>query len=463
MVREGAIEGDATDLPPAPVWKDGWQLGHPDLVVKMPEVYTLPADGKDVYRNFVLKVLITAAHYVKAVELRPGNVRVVHHAFVKIDHTPQSRHLDEADPEPGFPGMATPAQMPGGQFLTWQPGRLPSVAPDGLAWRLEPGDDLVLEMHLRPTGKVETLQPSVAFYFTAQPPTNTCFKFTLCSLTIDIPPGARDYAVDDSFVLPVDVDLLAILPHAHYLCKEMQGFAVLPDGRRKWLLLIKQWDFNWQGDYRYETPVFLPRGTTLFMHYTYDNSTNNPGSPNNPPKRVIYGPQTSDEMAELWFQVLVPDTNNLPLLADSFNSKMQQNMLAFDQQAVLLDPSDAKAHTQLGVALYGMSRLPDARAQFLTALRFRPDFDQPHYYLGLMLRQQGNLQEARHEFETVLRLNPSNNNAQGNLGLICAAEGDAAGAEAHFRSALKINPDDSMARACLDELLALRRQGRIGK
>src|SRR5262249_52453574 len=147
-------------------------------------------------------------------------------------------------------------------------------------------------------------QPSIGLYFTDQAPTNTAFRLNLNPLTIDIPPGATNYTVEDKYVLPIDVEVLEVLPHAHYLAKRMEGYAQLPDGTIQDLLLIKDWDFNWQGDYRYAKPVKLPKGTTLAMRFTYDNSTGNVRNPNQPPKRVRYGLQTTDEMAELWFQLL---------------------------------------------------------------------------------------------------------------------------------------------------------------
>ena len=296
-VAEGLAEGNPADLPPAPRWSEGWQLGQPDLVVKMSEPYTLRPGGKDVYRNFVIPVPTTSTRYVQAVEFLPDNPKIVHHAFMKVDRTRESRRLDERDPEPGFDFMITPvsAQMPEGHFLSWVPGNALAREPNGLAWTLERDTDLVLQLHMRPSGKPEMIQPAVGIYFTDEPPTNTPFKILLTSRTIDIPAGVTRYEVEDSFILPVDVEVAAVLPHAHYLCRRMEAVAALPGGAQKWLLLIKEWDFNWQGDYRYAQPVFLPRGTTVSMRYTYDNSTNNVRNPHQPPERVAYGPQTSDE------------------------------------------------------------------------------------------------------------------------------------------------------------------------
>jgi hypothetical protein len=452
---EGGVEGNPAELPPLPKWRDDWQLGEPDLVVTMAAAYTLPAEGKDVYRNFVIPVPLTARQFVKAVEFRPGNARIVHHAFLKVDRTRQSRRLDGRDGLPGFPGMNVPdsVQMPEGHFLSWQPGKIASPEPEGLSWTLEPDSDLVLQLHLRPSGKPEAIQSKVAFYFTDTPPTNSCFRLVLASLTIDIPPGIADEEVRDDFVLPVDVHALAVLPHAHYLGKEMQGYATLPDGTKQWMILIRNWDFNWQGDYRYTSPVFLPKGTTLSMRYTFDNSTGNIRNPNNPPKRVTYGPQTTDEMAELWFQILPRNRADREVLAEALSTKVKQVFFEYDQFLLRKDPNSVKGHVELAVALLGQGKSEEARKHLSAAAQIDPQNDQPHYYLGVAFRQQRMLAEAKAEFENALRLNPDNFKAHGNLGLILAEQRNWEQAESHFRSALRINPDDSLAQESLKELL----------
>ena len=194
---EGTPEGSAAELPPSPKWEEDWPLGKPDLVVTMPQPFKLPAEGKDVYRNFVVPMPSSGPRYVRAVDLNPGSRSVVHHAFIKFDRTRESRHLDGKDGQPGFGGMNTSAQMPDGHFLTWQPGKVPSLGNERLAWQLRPDTDLVIQLHLRPTGREESVQASAAFYFTDVVPTNRTFKVSLMSLLIDIPPGQRDYVVQD--------------------------------------------------------------------------------------------------------------------------------------------------------------------------------------------------------------------------------------------------------------------------
>ena len=143
----------------------------------------------------------------------------------------------------------------------------------GLAWRLEPGVDLVLQVHMMPGGKPETVQPSVAFEFTDEAPRERAVLVRLGSTAIDIPPGARAHVVEDTFDLPSDVRVLAISPHAHYLAREITTVATLPDGRRIPLITIAAWDFRWQDDYRYVTPLVLPALTKITTRVTYDNST----------------------------------------------------------------------------------------------------------------------------------------------------------------------------------------------
>ncbi len=301
---EGTPEGPRAALPPPPAFTDGWQLGQPDLVVTLPRPYVLaPGDG-DVFRNVVLPVALSETRDIRAVEFHPGGAPV-HHAVVHIDRTSASRRRDGADGQPGFDGMgARDAQDPEGHFLGWAPGRGPIVAPDGMPWRLERGTDLVLELHLIPAEQSVSVQPKIALYFADQPATDVPVMLKMGSKAIDIPAGEANYAIEDTFTLPADIELLSLYPHAHYLGKEMSVTATLPGGETRSLLHIKQWNFRWQQDYRYVAPVTLPRGTTLRMRFTYDNSSTNEHNPNRPPRQVMCGQQSTDEMGNLGVQML---------------------------------------------------------------------------------------------------------------------------------------------------------------
>ncbi len=453
-VASGAREGDPMDLPPLPKWTAGWQLGTPDLIVVLPQAYDLAAEGRDVYRNFVVPIPVSERRFVKAVEFLPGNWKVVHHAFINVDSTRFSRRKAEKEKPPGFSGMQLPetVRMPAGHFLGWQPGTRAYAAPDGLAWVLEPNTDLVLQLHLQPSGKPELVQPSVGLYFTTQAPTNMAFRLNLNPLIIDIPAGKKDYVIEDEYMLPIDVDLIAVSTHAHYLGQRMEGYAEFPDGKRKELILIKNWDFKWQGDYRYEKPIFLPQGTTLHMHFTYDNSAENPHNPHRPPQRVRYGLQTTDEMGELWFQVLPRNARERNILARDFYGHLGQVTIRYNEYVLQENPNDAQAHTGVGRAQVFFGKVAEAMDHFERAIKADPKYDRAYYELGYVFLQRNQLPEAQQAFEKVVGLNPDDYEAHGSLGVIALRRGDLNGAQRHFEAALRVNPDDAIARGNLERL-----------
>jgi tetratricopeptide (TPR) repeat protein len=455
-VQEGGREGDPKDLPAPPQWSEGWTLGKPDLVVTLAKPYILPGDGKDVYRNVVIPVPLAANRFVRGIELLPGNSRVVHHAFINVDQTGQSRRLAEKQNPPGFDGMELPesALMPGGQLLGWQPGKVPEMSPPGLSWILKTNSDVVLQMHLNPSGKPESVQPSIGFYFSDQPPTNSAFRIKLAALELDIPAGEGNYIAEQSYVLPVDLSLTRVGAHAHYLGKDLQGYAVLPSGEQKPLMRIKNWNFQWQGDYQYAEPVYLPKGSKLVLRFAYDNSTNNIQNPNHPPARVRYGLQTTDEMGELYFQAVPNNAHDYVTLAKDFSEKFLQVSIGYYNFRLRFDENDEFAHVRLARILMSQGKLSETLEHLNTAIAAHPNSDQAHYELGCLYLAQNQLQKAFEEFQTVTRLNPSDNQAYGNLGLICLRTQHLDQARTYFETAVQINPDDT---AALNQLNLLRR------
>ena len=363
-VDEGAIEGNPADLPPAPQWSAGWQLGEPDLVVTLPP-YTVPATGREIYRNLVAPIPVSETRYVTSVELWWGDTRVVHHARMMIDSTPSSRLFDERSPEPGFDGMdiVSDADNPPGHFVGWAPGRVQVRGADEIAWPLNPGTDLVLQLHLRPTGLPELVEAKIGFIFAERPPTKAAALIMLGSFELDIPPGEANYLVTDTYELPVDVDALGVYPHAHYLGKQVWGVATLPDGTTKWLLRVDKWNFDSQDMYRYETPIFLPAGTTLSMRWVYDNSADNPLNPNDPPERVVYGSRSSDEMSDLVIQVVPRNRSELEILKRDLAWKYER------RDVIYL----ARREHAMGDSLAAQRNYAEAIPHYQQALRLKTD------------------------------------------------------------------------------------------
>ena len=311
----GAPEGDPKDLPAPPVFKSDWRLGEPDVAIEMPKPYEVPAEGNDVYRCFVLPLNMTEDRWVRAVDFQPSNRKVVHHALFFTTARPI---------EGDYECFGTPGFLPSSTLGGWSPGNAPLTLPENTAMRVPKGSRLVAQIHFHPTGKMEMERSRIGLYFAMKPPTRHIADVGLFSNRIDIPPGATAYKVRDRFELPVNVQAVGIIPHAHLICRDVKGWAVLPNGRKRWLLWIRDWDFDWQDRYWYATPIALPAGTRVEMEFTYDNSAANPRNPNRPPKRVEWGASSTDEMAGLHIQVIPDREEDLPELGRALWGKVMR-------------------------------------------------------------------------------------------------------------------------------------------
>ena len=489
-VEAGAPEGDPAELPPAPVFATGWELGEPDLVLEMPETYTVPAEGRDVYRNFVIPSPVGGLRYVRALEFDPVNRAAVHHAVLFVDGTRLARGEDKRDPAPGYEAMGLGLlRPPNGQFVSWTPGKGAIRYDEGIGWRLDQKLDVVLQVHMRPTGKPEPVRIKVALYFTDEAPTKNALAFRLWSRAIDIPPGEKSYVVTRDYRLPVDALVYGTYPHAHYLGKDLRGWATLPDGSEHELVHIPSWDFNWQEEYFYREPIALPRDTVVHMRWEFDNSAENPFNPSNPPVRVRHGFQSTDEMAELQLQVLTSEWDR-PLLWHDFvqlsftidqenverglaqmpkNQKLRDEAfkyclrrrdaagaLAHAQKLLELAPQSSDALTRLGQALMMNQELAQALNVLEQALTLEPNNGKAMVQLGRARLLSGDDVRAQELFGRVLARDPGNFLANGAVGEHWLAKGDRAQARKHFEAALVTNPEHllslwNLARIDLEE------------
>jgi len=482
--EEGAPQGEASDLPPAPQFTPGWQLGKPDLVLQAKKAYSLAASGSDNYWNFIFPTDFATTRWVKAIEIRPGEKRVVHHANILLDRL-QSSRVQEKHPGDGFPGMELRIESetfdPDSHIFFWKPGSVPHVEPDDMALRLEPGNDLVLNTHLQPSGKPELVQPSIGLYFTDKPATKFPVLLELQNdKALDIPPGVSDFQVTDDFTMPVDVDLLAIYPHAHYLGKDLLATAVLPDGTKQTLINIPRWDLNWQAGFSYAERVFLPKGTIVQMHYVYDNSTANIANPFHPPQRIQGGNRTTDEMAHLWLQVLPRQDTTTggdarrslqeaiarhDVTRDPGDFAAQYNLgamlqsrgetreaLEHYQAAVRLRPADAIANNALGGALLALGQATEAIPPLLLAVKGKANYFAANYNLGNAYASLGQFDQAIVHFQEAVRLKPDDSMAEANLGGALAETGELDSSRTHLERALKLDPKNSIAQDNLEEV-----------
>jgi tetratricopeptide (TPR) repeat protein/mono/diheme cytochrome c family protein len=452
-VRTGMPEGDAKDLPAPPRWSPGWQLGEPDLIVSLPE-YTLRPDGLDVFRMFVVPVPVQAVRYVRGLEFRASS-RAVHHANIRIDYSSASRRLDEADPEPGYNGLIlNSAEYPDGHFLGWTPGQASPLAPKGLAWQLSPGGDFVVQLHLRPTGAAERIQPSIGLYFSDDPPTRLPAMLRLGRQNIDIPAGEAGYQSVDSFTLPVDVQVQAFQPHAHYRATQVRARAELTDETTRNLIQISRWDFGWQDVYRVSDPYWLPAGTKIVTEFRFDNSARNIRNPESPPRRALWGFKSSDEMADVWIQVLTRTDADRERLVSTFRAKATAEDTVGYELQLRQDSANHALHDDVAILYRELGRPADALRHFLATAAILPGSARAHYNVGTALEAMG--QPAAAAYERAISLDSRYAAPRVNLANIQLGQGHVNEAVAQYREAISLDKDNAEARNNLSHVLVLQ-------
>jgi tetratricopeptide (TPR) repeat protein len=440
--EQGRAQGDARDLPEPPRWPSGWSLGEPDVVVQLPAAYALAPSGDDEYRNFVIPSPVSAGRWVVGWEFESGS-RAIHHAILRVDRMGNARRADAADPAPGFEDMEfAGAQAPDGFYLVWAPGKSARKPSDGTAWRIDAATDLVLQLHLQRTGKTEQVNPRIALYLSDTAPSQRRFSLRIGDTPLDIPAGAADYRSHDSVSVVADLRLLALFPHAHYLAKRMRVSAQLPDGRELELLRIDDWDFNWQDEYTFVSPPLVPRGSTLSMEFSYDNSASNTHNPSRPPVRVRDGKRSIDEMGNVTFQALPVDPGALDVLLES---KYRRQLGS--------SPS-AEGLYNLANALTREGKNTDAEAYYREALAKKPNLDVARYNLAGLYLGQRDYARAIAELRTVLEHHPEQRAARLALGHALEVSGERAQAIAEYQRLLLAQPGDPQAQALLDGLLS---------
>jgi peroxiredoxin len=325
----GCPEGDSTAAPPPAKFPTGWQLGTPDLVLSAEEDFTLGPTGRDHFRCFVMPTKLKEDVYVSAVEVRPTNPRIVHHALLFIDtmgkgrvlekraqeeeakkpklDLPQGGHFTDGsvlDRGPGYTKAMGVGFIPQGGLSGWAPGTQAYHLPDGIGFLLPKNSDVVMQVHFHRNGRTERDRTQVGLYFAKKKverpiqggviaggkgtgPLRTFFS---------IPAGDADFRVDGDIWATKDFTLLSVTPHMHMVGKEIAVTLNPPEGKEQTVLAIKQWDYNWQETYFLKEPIQVKAGTRLHVDAVYDNSEANPTNPYNPPQRINFGEQTFNEM-----------------------------------------------------------------------------------------------------------------------------------------------------------------------
>ncbi|MEO8027672.1 MAG: ascorbate-dependent monooxygenase [Bryobacteraceae bacterium] len=304
--KAGSPEGDLKDRPVPPTITSGWQLGKPDYEFKMPAKYSVAAEGNDIYECFVIPAALADTMNVAALEVRPGNRRVLHHTIVYSDATGAARKRAAEEHGNSYTCYGGPGIPRAGMVGGWAPGGTPRLLAEGSARIVAKGSDLIIQQHYHATGKPEEDQTSIGIYLAKGPITKSVSSIPLLQHDLAIPAGEKHYETKVAYTTPIDVEVTGVTPHMHLLGREMKVTATLPDGTVTPMIWIRDWDFNWQGQYVYRDPILFPKGTRFEVTAVYDNSTANPKNPSNPPKPVSWGEATTDEMCIAFIQYRTP-------------------------------------------------------------------------------------------------------------------------------------------------------------
>ena len=331
-VEAGAPEGDAKDLPPAPKFTEGWQLGKPDIVIDIGEDYQV-TPGEDAYEHFVVPTNFTEGKWVRAAEIRPGNRAVVHHVHVLLVR-PEMRAMEAASTKnmpslsrfllregklsriredapvvndscaPDAPQLPFLRGAQEGGLAAFLPGRPPDVFPEGTAKWVPAGAKLEFVVHYaRIAGKPQTDRTSVGLYLAPGKPERELRRMDLRNFFLKIPAFAANQEVRRCYEFESDRMLLSFTPHMHYRGKDIRYELVRPSGKREVLLLVPRYDFNWQLVYRLKEPLRVEKGSRLIVTAHYDNSPNNRFNPD-PKADLRWGDKSEEEMMTSWIEYL---------------------------------------------------------------------------------------------------------------------------------------------------------------
>jgi mono/diheme cytochrome c family protein len=276
-VQNGAPEGDPADLTVKPSFPDDeWLLGEPDLVVELERV-SVPGGNQDLFPKLIGRVMLPEDRWIKAVEIRPGNRKVLHHVIAF-----QIKGFEEPD-------------LQGGWLGAWAAGTDPMVFPEGTGRLLQKGANILADMHYHPTETDQTDVTRIGFHFADGPVAKELVNIWVQNDGFEIPAGAKDHEVVSTYRFWQSGKIMGLIPHMHYRGKDFKFTATYPDGRQQVLLNVPRWDFNWQTNYQLAQPIEVPAGTRVECVAHYDNSADNPVNPD-PSKNVKFGPESYDEM-----------------------------------------------------------------------------------------------------------------------------------------------------------------------
>ncbi len=260
-----------------------WALGEPDVIIEIP-AEEIPATGVVDYKYKMVDNPLDEDVWVRATELIPGDRSVLHHVITRFGKV-----------ETQGPRAGRLSRRGGGGLGGYVPGAVAREYPDGAGTLLPADVTIEFQMHYTPTGKPTTDASLLGLYLHDAKPEYVMGGTVFINPRIRIPAGAPNHSEVSERVIPEDIILYSMLPHAHFRGKASEFVAHYPDGSVEKLISVPHYDFNWQTNYDLKEPKFIPAGTKVVHRTWWDNSARNTANPD-PTREVPWGQQSWDEM-----------------------------------------------------------------------------------------------------------------------------------------------------------------------
>jgi hypothetical protein len=312
-IVDGMPQGDKAAEPELPLFPKGAQLGVPDLTVSMKQPFLHKGNNNDEYRVFVLPTGLKEGHEVAAIEIQPGNPKIAHHIILGLDTSRMAEKLDAKDNGYGYEQYSGFGFYPTyDNWSGWVPGNKTRYFPQGISNYILPNSKVLLQMHYGPS-PIDAKDSTVVNIYYSKSTNNRFIRGGLISPNdiIDGPffiPANKKKSFHAKYKVVADYSLISITPHAHWLGKKWEVFAVHPNGDTTHLIKINDWDFNWQNFFSFKKFIKLEKGTIIYTSAEFDNTERNYRQPNNPIKNVLWGESAKDEMFLCYF-AFVPYQN----------------------------------------------------------------------------------------------------------------------------------------------------------
>ena len=241
-VEGGAPEGDI-DAPPFIDHSSHWMLGEPQTIAVARQGVTVPADSPARFTRIVLDTGVDRETWIRAVDFKPSDPRVVRAAFFTVIET---------------------EEYLGG----WTPWHSSTELPDGVAFRLPPRARIAVDVLYRGLSETVVDTPRLALYVAREPTARRASTAILRGSALQpvssrSAPSKPESRLSGRIAFPAATTLFALRPQLPEGARSFEVTAIRPDGSREALLRVRRVRFEWQSPFVFREPISLPAGSAV--------------------------------------------------------------------------------------------------------------------------------------------------------------------------------------------------------